>query len=75
MPCHRSVDGWNRILSDAEILSVSKKTPDGCQNGWKLCLNGSRLAHPANSRYASIEGETLAVVHALHKNTLFCSWM
>ena len=48
-----------------------KKTPACCQNGWKLCLVGSRFTHPAESRYAPIEGETLAVVYALHQTRYY----
>jgi hypothetical protein len=31
-------------------------TPVFCHDGWKLCLVGSRLTTPAESRYAPIEG-------------------
>ena len=38
-----------------------------CQEGWKVTLVGSRFTHPAESRYAPIEGEALAVADALDK--------
>ena len=38
-----------------------------CQHGWKITLVGSRFTHPAESRYAPIEGEALAVADALDK--------
>ena len=38
-----------------------------CPHGWKITLIGSRFTHPAESRYAPIEGEALAVVDALDK--------
>ncbi len=38
-----------------------------CKNGWKITLVGSRFTHAAESRYAPIEGEALAVVDALDK--------
>ena len=38
-----------------------------CQEGWKVVLVGSRFTHAAESRYAPIEGEALAVVDALEK--------
>ena len=38
-----------------------------CRHGWKITLVGSRFTHPAESRYAPIEGEALAVADALDK--------
>ena len=38
-----------------------------CKHGWKITLVGSRFTHAAESRYAPIEGEALAVVDALDK--------
>ena len=38
-----------------------------CRDGWKEVLVGSRLTSSAESRYAPIEGEALAVVYALDK--------
>lgn len=38
-----------------------------CKDGWKIVLVGSRFTSPAESRYAPIEGEALAVVDALDK--------
>ena len=38
-----------------------------CRTGWKITLMGSRFTHPAESRYAPIEGEALAVAVALDK--------
>ena len=38
-----------------------------CRTGWKITLIGSHFTHPAESRYASIEGEALAVAMALDK--------
>jgi len=43
------------------------KTPFCCRNGWKIVLVGSRFTHPAESRYAPIEGEALAVADAMDK--------
>ena len=42
-----------------------------CHTGWKICLVGSRFTHSAESRYAPIEGEALAVVDALEKSRHF----
>ena len=50
--------------------------PFCCKLGWKVVLMGSRFPHGAESRYAPIEGEALAVVDALDKArhfTLGCS--
>ena len=41
------------------------KKPFCCQTGWKTTLVGSRFTHAAESRYAPIEGEALAVAYAL----------
>ncbi|XP_068232779.1 uncharacterized protein [Palaemon carinicauda] len=45
--------------------------PFCCKSGWKTTLIGSRFTHPAESRYAPIEGEALAVVEALNKTRFF----
>ena len=41
--------------------------PFCCKTGWKVTLVGSRFTSGAESRYAPIEGEALAVVDALDK--------
>ena len=38
-----------------------------CKQGWKITLVSSRFTHAAESRYAPIEGEALAVADALDK--------
>ena len=38
-----------------------------CNQDWQIILVGSRFTHPAESRYAPIEGEALAVADALDK--------
>lgn len=45
--------------------------PFCCHTGWKITLVGSRFTHPAESRYAPIEGEALAVADALDKARFF----
>ena len=42
-----------------------------CKDGWKVTFVGSRFTSGAESRYAPIEGEALAVVHALQKSRHF----
>ena len=41
--------------------------PFCCKTGWRITLVGSRFTSSAESRYAPIEGEALAVVDALEK--------
>ena len=41
--------------------------PFCCKNGWKTVLVGSRFTSSAESRYAPIEGEALAIVEGLNK--------
>ena len=45
--------------------------PFCCRDGWKVALVGSRFTHPAESRYAAVEGEALAVADALDKARFF----
>ena len=42
-----------------------------CRDGWKITLVGSRFTHAAESRYAPIEGEALAVADALDRARYF----
>ena len=42
-----------------------------CTDGWRLCLVGSRFLHDAETRYAPIEGEALAVAYSLHQCRYF----
>ena len=45
--------------------------PFCCNTGWKIALVGSRFTHAAESRYAPVEGEALAVADALDKARFF----
>ena len=45
--------------------------PFCCNGGWKVTLVGRRFTHAAESRYAPIEGEALAVADALDKARYF----
>ena len=45
--------------------------PFCCCTGWKVTLVGSRFTHAAESRYAPVEGEALAVADALDKARFF----
>ena len=42
-----------------------------CRDGWQITLVGSRFTNAAESRYAPIEGEVLAVADALDKARFF----
>lgn len=37
-----------------------------CNDGWKLCLVGSRFIYLVESRYVFIEGEVLVVVYVFY---------
>ena len=45
--------------------------PFYCHDGWKIILVGSCFTHPAESRYAPIEGEALAVTYGLDSARFF----
>ena len=45
--------------------------PFCCHDGWKIILVGSCFIHPAESRYAPIEGEALAVTYGLDSACFF----
>ena len=47
------------------------KLPNCCVDGWRLTFTGSRFTHLAESRYAPIEGEALAIAYALDKARYF----
>lgn len=51
--------------------TCDKTEPFCCPSGWKITLVGSRFTHPAESRYAPIEGEALAVADSLDKARYF----
>ena len=51
--------------------TCEKLMPFCCHEGWKITLVGSRFTHGAESRYAPVEGEALAVVDALDKARYF----
>ncbi|MEW8309573.1 MAG: DDE-type integrase/transposase/recombinase [Candidatus Thiodiazotropha endolucinida] len=51
--------------------NCSKIVPFCCKNGWRVTLVGSRFTHAAESRYAPVEGEALAVADALDKARYF----
>ena len=52
------------------IVTVQMMCHFCCHDGWKITLVGSRFTHPAESRYAPIEGEALAVADALERTKI-----
>ena len=54
-----------------KTCSCTSILPTCCPTGWRLCLGGSRFLHPAESCYAPIEGEYLAVAYGLHQCRYF----
>ena len=65
-----SKDGIGFWLLQKHCSCTSAK-PFCCRTGWKVTLVGSRFTSSAESRYAPIEGEALAVVDALNKTRHF----
>ena len=49
----------------------SSRDPFCCLDGWRITLVGSRFTHAAESRYAPVEGEALAVADALDRTRHF----
>ena len=54
-----------------KMCSCKSKVPTCCKEGWRICLVGSRFLHGAESRYAVIEGEALAIVYGLQSCKYF----
>ena len=50
---------------------ASGSDPFCCPIGWQITLVGSRFTHSAETRYAPIEGEALAVAYALDSSKYF----
>ena len=47
--------------------------PFCCRTGWQITLVGSRFINGAESRYAPIEGEALAVVLCIEQGQTLCA--
>ena len=65
-----SVDGVGFLLKQ-KYCDCDSRMPTCCPGGWKICLVGSCFTSPAESRYAPIEGEALAVVYGLHQTRYY----
>ena len=46
-------------------------SPGCCENGWRITLAGSRFNKPAETRYAPVEGEALAIAWSLEQTKFF----
>jgi len=62
-----SKEGVGFILQQKSCTCNMELAPLCCNDGWQLVLAGSRFTTPAESRYAPVEGEALAVTYALEK--------
>ena len=51
--------------------ACTQKAPGCCKNGWRIILAGSHFLNGAESRYAPIEGEALAVAWGLEQTQYF----
>ena len=65
-----STTGIGYFLSQKHC-SCSSAVPGCCQTGWRIVLAGSRFLRPSESRYAAVEGESLAIVWALEQSRYF----
>ena len=66
----RSTRGIGYFLLQ-QHCSCSSGIPDCCPGGWRIALAGSRFLTPAEQRYATIEGEALAVAWGLEQTRYF----
>lgn len=51
--------------------SCKSIAPGCCSDGWRITLAGSRFLKPAETRYAPIEGEALAIAWSLEQTKYF----
>ena len=68
--CDWSQEGIGFYLMQKHC-SCDSNHPDCCEDGWKVTLCGSRFMKKAETRYAPIEGEALAVAWALEQTKYF----
>ena len=67
LQCDWSKDGIGFLLLQKYCKCPLPEAPNCCPTGWHLVYAGSRTTLPAESRYAPIEGESLAVAWSLKK--------
>ena len=63
--------GIGFVLLQKYCSCNSSSAPLCCPTGWKTIYAGSRFTSEAESRYAPIEGEALALDYALQKCKMF----
>ena len=51
--------------------TCNSSAPGCCENGWRITLAGSRFLKPAETRYAPVEGEALAIDWSLEHTKFF----
>lgn len=66
-----SKEGLGFILLQKHCRCPMTDAPNCCPGGWRLIFAGSRFTTEAESRYAPVEGEALAVTYALEKCRMF----
>jgi len=66
-----SKTGLGFALLQKHCSCTMDNAPNCCPTGWKLVFAGSRFTTEAESRYAPVEGEALAVTYALAKCRMF----
>ena len=54
-----------------KYCSCSGSNTRCCVGGWKVYMLGSRFTNPAESNYAPVEGELLAVTYGLSKTKYY----
>ena len=65
-----SQTGIGYFLSQKHCQCKSK-LPGCCEHGWRITLAGSRFLKPAETRYAPVEGEALAIAWSLEHTKFF----
>lgn len=66
-----SKEGLGFVILQQRCSCSSIEYPFCCKGGWRIALCGSRHLTTAESGYAAVEGEALAVVWCLQKARLF----
>ena len=59
------------IITATTIYHCNDISLSCCDDGWRITLAGSRFFKPAESRYAPVEGEALAIAWALEQTRYF----
>ena len=69
------ISDWSKtgigFIMAQKYCNCERITPSCCKGGWEVSMVGSRFTNKAESDYAPIEGECLAVTYALHKTKFY----